>query len=172
MDATMFKPLLLAMVVCCSCASSAIAEEYLLRIDEIGFVDRLPSEKDLPETTFRSVEVVVRPDSTFHTKTIIGAETVIVSGKLCPKDKGGFSLQIHYEHTVVDTGIILPNEEGIKIPGRNTFYVNREIELAVDESVTTGSLKSKVGDSGNPVKHSQKRLALVLAKHTPTKTGE
>ena len=168
----MFKSLVLAMVICCSGASSAIAEDYLLRIDEIGFVDRPASERDLPESTLRSVEIVVRPDSTFHTKTINGAETVAVSGKLSPQEKGGFLLQILYSYRVVDTDISVPNEHGIKIPGLNTFGVNTEIELALDESVATSSLVTKTGDSGNPEKHSAKRLELILTKHTPTKTGE
>ncbi len=163
----MFKTLWLAMIICGSWASFAFADDYLLRVDEIGFVDRLPAEKDLPETTFRSVEVVVRPDSTFHTKTVIGTETVIVSGKLCPKDKGGFSLQIHYEHTVVDTGIILPNEDGIMKPLLHIMSANTTIAIAVDESVALGGFESKDGDMVNPDKHSKSRFALVLAKHKP-----
>ncbi len=167
----MFKTQLLAMVICCTWASSAIAEDYLLRIDAIGFVDRPASEKDLPEKTLQSVEVVVRPDSTFHTKTIIGAETVIVSGKLCPKDKGGFSLQIRYEHTV-DTGIILPNEEGIKKPLLDIMAVQTSIDLAIDESVALGGCETKVGDMVNPEKHSKTRIVSVLTKYTPTETDK
>ena len=160
------------MVLCSLCTSSAVAEDYLLRVDAIGFVDRPASEKDLPEATLRSVEVVVRPDSTFHTKTIIGAETVIVSGKLCPKDKGGFSLQIHYEHTVVDTGIILPNEEGIMKPLLHIMSANTTIAIAIDESVVLGGIETKQRETSNPEKHSKTRLVSVLTKHTPTKTDE
>ena len=145
----MNRSIVLAMVVCCSCASFAVAEDYLLRVDAIGFVDRLPAEKDLPETTLRSVEVVVRPDSPFHTKTIIGAETVIVSGKLCPKDKGGFSLQILYMRTV-DTGIRLPNELGIKKPSLDTTALHTTNAIAIDESFALGGFETKTGDSGNP----------------------
>ncbi len=171
MDAKMLRSLILAMVACGSCASFAVAEDYLLRVDTIGFVDRLPSEKDLPETPLRSVEVVVRPDSTFHTKTIIGAETVTMSGKLCPKDKGGFSLQIRYRRTV-DTGISLPNEQGVKKPVLGIMSVNTNIELTVDESVPLGGFDTKVGDFDHPDKHSKTRLVVVLAKHTPTESDE
>ena len=163
----MFKTLLLAMVICCSWASSAIADDYLLRVDEIGFVDRLPAEKDLPETTFRSVEIVVRPDSTFHTKTITGPETVIVSGKLRSKESGGFSLDIVYEHTVVDIEIILPNEEGIQKPLRHTTRVNTTIAIAVDESVVLGGNETKHGEPSHPIKHSKTRITSVLTKHKP-----
>lgn len=164
----MFKTPLLAMVMCCSWASFAFAEDYLLRVDVIGFVDRLTSEKDQAEQTLRSVEVVVRPDSTFHTKIKTGPETVIVSGKLSSRDNGGFSLDIVYEHTVVvDTGISLPNEEGIKKPVLDTTRINTTIAIAVDESVALGGLERKSGEPSNPEKHSKTRLALALTKHTP-----
>ena len=163
----MFKTPLLAMVMCCSWASFAFAEDYLLRVDVIGFVDRLTSEKDQAEQTLRSVEVVVRPDSTFHTKIKTGPETVIVSGKLSSRDNGGFSLDIVYEHTVVDIEIILPNEEGIQKPLRHTTRVNTTIAIAVDESVVLGGNETKHGEPSHPIKHSKTRITSVLTKHKP-----
>ena len=166
MDATMIRSIVLGMVLCSLWTSSAIAEDYLLRVDAIGFVDRPASERDLPETTLRSVEIVVRPDSTFHTKTVIGAETVIVSGKLSPKNTGGFSLQIFYARTV-DTGIILPNEQGIMKPLLHIMSVNTTIAIAIDESVVLGGIETKHDDMVNPIKHSKTRITSILTKHKP-----
>ncbi len=164
----MFKTLLLAMVICGSWAPFAFPEDYLLRVDVIGFVDRLPAEKDQPEQTLRTVEVVVRPDSTFHTKIKTGPETVIVSGKLRSKDNGGFSLDIVYDsRVVIDPRTMVPNEDRIKKTVIDTTMVNTTIAIAVDESVALAGFELKQGEPSHPDKHSKTRFAFVLTKHKP-----
>ena len=85
---------LLVFVVHCSCASTTIADDYLLRLDTIEHTDKPASGKDPKESVLRSIEVIAQPHSAFHGKVKIGSQTLLLAGKLRPADSGGFNIQI------------------------------------------------------------------------------
>ena len=142
--------ILIASAIYFSCAA-AHADDYLLRLDTIGFVDAPASEKDPKETIFRSIEVVVRPKSAFYSKVEMGTQKKLtLAGKLSPADDGGFHVQIRYAYSI---------EAG-------TTRIETIASIAVGEPHTIGGLEKKSSVSGKPTQVSKTRYVLVLAKYT------
>ncbi len=164
-DDTMNRSILLAFAVYCLCCSATNADDYLLRVETLGYVDK--SEKDPKEMILRSIEVVARPDSAFLSKVNTGTQTLLVAGKLRPADSGGFNVQIRYVYSI-DTGITVPTEDG----GRKSVLCKSAtqtiITIAVGDSVTIGGLETTASESGEPKLKSKARCVLVLTKYEPT----
>ncbi len=162
----MNRSLLLAFAVCFSCNSAAIADDYLLRIDTIGYIDKPASEKDPKETNIRSIEVVARPESAFHSKVSTGNQTLFVVGKLLRAENGGYHVQIRYVHSI-DTGISVATEDGGRKPVPDTTEIQTTTTVAVGDTVTIGGFETNASGSGKPDRHSKTRCVLVLAKYEP-----
>ena len=158
---------LLAVAVCCSCGSITNVDEYLLRVDTVGYVDKPTSEQDPKETVLRSIEVVARPQSSFHSKVNIGTETLVVDGKLRPADGGGFEVWIRYLYSN-DTGVSVPTEGGGRKSLPDTSAIETQIAVAVGDSIDLGGGETTVSESGKPERRSKTRYILVLTKYTPT----
>ena len=159
--------ILLAFAVHCSCAAATIADDYLLRVDTIGYVDKLASEKAPVETILRSIEVVARPRSAFHGKVNTGTQTLVVAGNLRPADSGGFVVQIRHVYSV-DTGRSVPTEDGGRKPLRDTTVTQTIVTVADGDSVTLGGSDTTSSRPGKPTLRSRTRCVLVLAKYEPT----
>ena len=82
--------ILIAFALHCSCAAATNADDYLLRVDTIGYVDEPASEKPPKEVVLSSVEVVARPESAFRTRVTTGRQTLVLAGNLRRGDDGGF----------------------------------------------------------------------------------
>jgi len=105
----MVRSILLVLALLCSHSATIRGDDYLLRIDTMGYVDR--SDEIPKEILLHSIEIVVRPQSPFRCKVVVCAETLVVAGKLSPVDHGDFNVQIRFAHSV-DTGIrVLVNDE-------------------------------------------------------------
>lgn len=169
----MKRLILLAFAVLCSLASATHADDYLLRVDTVGYVDIPASEKDPQETILRSVEVVARPESTFHskvtTKVSTGSETLKVKGKFRPADDGGFEMQIEYRYSI-DTDQGVPTADGGRIPGRTTTAIATRVAIAAGEDSVSlsGPLVKIENEEGKPERRSKIRYVLHLSKYTPT----
>ena len=165
MDAKMSRFILLAFAVHCSCASTTIADDYLLRLDTIGYIDRPAAEKHPKETVLRSIEIVVRPQSAIYGKVRIGTkQTLTLTGKLSPTDNCRFSLQIRYVHSI-DTGITVPTEDGKRKPLPDTTAIHTTATLALGDPVTIAGSEAKTTQSGKPKDKSKRRYVLVLTKY-------
>ena len=159
--------ILLAFAVHCLCAAATNADDYLLRLDTIGYVDKPVSEKDSKETILRSIEVVARPQSAFHCKVNMGTQTLTLAGKLRPADRGGFNVQIRYAYSI-ETGTTVPIEDGARKPVPSTSAIQTNATIAVGDSVTIAGSERKTSQSGKPRLKSKTRYVLVLAKFKPT----
>ena len=136
----MVRFILLAVAVHCSCVSATVADDYLLRIDTVGYVDRPAAEKHPKKTVLRSIEVIARPQSAFHGKTKIGAQqSLTLTGKLSPADNGKFAVQFRYVHSI-DTGVTVPTEDGKPKPLLGMDMIQTSLTIALDESLTIGGL--------------------------------
>ncbi|MFN0195934.1 MAG: hypothetical protein ACKVT0_04270, partial [Planctomycetaceae bacterium] len=171
-DAAMKRLILLAFAVASSLGSATHADDYLLRIDTVGYVDIPADEKDPKETTLRSIEVVAHPESTFHskvtTKVSTGWERLKVKGKFRPADDGGFEMQINYDYSI-DTEQGVTTEDGVWIPNRDTMSLSTTVAfVAGEDSVTLrGPIETTKNEEGKPELRSKIQFVLHLSKYTP-----
>jgi len=159
--------ILIALAVQCSCAAATNADDYLLRVDTIGYVDEPASEKAPKETVLRSIEVVARPESAFHSKVTTGPQTLVMAGNLRRDDDGGFVVQIRYAHSV-DTGNTVPTEDGGREPVPGKTAAQTTVKVALGDSVTLGRFETEEGAPGKRRLKSKAMYVLVLTKYEPT----
>lgn len=159
--------ILLAFAVHFSPTAIAIADDYLLRLDTIAYVDKSAAEQDPKETILRSIEVVARPKSAFHGRADVGEQTLTLAGELRPADNGGFNVLIRYIYSM-DKGTTVPTEDGKRKPLPSTTKVETNVTIAVGDSVIVGGLETKTSRSGMPEHKSKIRYVLVLSKYEPT----
>jgi hypothetical protein len=162
----MSRVFLIALAVQNCCAATAVADEYLLRIDTVGYLNRPAEEKAPQETALRSIEVRVRPESTFHGKVNVGKEIMVVSGKLVPSEEVGFVAYIKYEYSI-DSGHTTPTESGGRKPVLETTSTQTCIGIAPGGSVSLGDFDTTLSQQGKPTVKSKSRHILVLSQAEP-----
>ena len=86
----MKRLILLGLAVHCCCAATAVAGDFLLRLDTVGFDDQAKSVQVRDETVLFRLETIARPGMNFYSRVVIGAHTHLLRGKLHATD-GGFS---------------------------------------------------------------------------------
>lgn len=163
----MNRVILLAFAVQSFSAAAAIADDYLLRLDTIGYVDKPASEEAPKEVVLRSIEVIARPQSQFYGKVNIGLQSLTLVGKLSPTDNGDFNVHIKYICSI-DTGTTVPIEDGRRQPLPDTTVVKTNVTITIGDSVTMGRLDTTTEQSGKPKQKSKTRYVLILAKYDPT----
>ena len=77
-----------------SCNEIAHAEDFRLRVETVERGS--DSEKDAKEVVLNTIDVVTRPGEKFQTRVILGAQTLVLSGKIEWSDDGGFNVQIRH----------------------------------------------------------------------------
>lgn len=159
--------ILLAFAVLYSSGATAIADDYVLRLDTMGYVDKPATEKKPKERVLHSIEVVARPKSPFRGKLTIGTQTLSLAGELRPDDKGGFIARIRYVHSVELDGMV-PDENGGWKPRIGTTAIQSSVAISVGEPVTVGGLDTQACNSGKAEVKSRTRCVLVLTKYEPT----
>lgn len=101
--------ILIVLAIHCCCVGLAIADDYLLRVDAVGFAKRPKSDKASKDAILCRIETIVRPGAVFHSKARIGTQTFVVHGELHPAEDGGFKVTIRYTDTTERT---IPTESG------------------------------------------------------------
>ncbi len=159
----MIRLILLTLVMFSAGTSTATAEEFLLRMEQLGFIDK--SEPDAREETLRVMEVVVHSDSRFRSKVIVGKETLILAGKLVSKPDGKFRLEVRH-HCSIDTGQTVINRRGGQdsVLDENGFGTTLEMTLA--EPVQAGGFETKSTSKKGEIK-SRLRYMVTLTKYVP-----
>jgi len=142
-------------------------EEYVLRLDTIGYPEIPATVNDPKETVLRSIEVLACSESSFHGSVNIGKQALTLSGKLRTATNGEFNVRIRYAHSI-DKGESVLSEDGKRKPSPRTTTVETNVTIAVDNSMVVGGLESKTNRSGLPVNKSKIQYVLTLAKYEPT----
>jgi len=75
-------------------SSGVFADEYLIRVDTIGYKDVPVSEKVPVEQLLHRIEVHASPNRAFCSEVRIGPETLTLEGVLKPEADGKFSAKI------------------------------------------------------------------------------
>jgi len=123
------------------------AEEYLIRVEGVGYEDVPASEKVPEEQSLYSAEVIAVPNQTFRSRTRLGPETLTLEGKLKPEGDGSFSLKIRFHHEV-DTGMTVPTFDGAEEPVLNvTSTESSNIAIKLDRTVTFGGMESQMNET-------------------------
>ncbi|MEQ8788735.1 MAG: hypothetical protein RIC55_20660 [Pirellulaceae bacterium] len=109
----MLRILLLTVALQACCASLTSAEDYLLRLDEVGYPKTLVA--DMPrDLLLHRLEVVARPDAPFRVKVEGGGQVRTFEGTLRAKDDGAFVVDLFYRRAI-DSGGFSVNASGEKV---------------------------------------------------------
>ena len=160
----MNRLILLAFAAHSFCGAAVIADDYLLRLDTNSYVHEAASDKEPKETVLRSIEVIARSKSKFHSRAKIGKESMTLAGKLCPADDGGFTVHITYIH-LLDTGTVVQREDGSRQSLPETTRVETKITITEGGSITIGVLDTTREELGKPRHKSRNRYVLTLVKY-------
>ena len=166
MDAIMIRLILPVFAVLASSVSDAVGDDYILRIDTMGYSDSPTSAIDPQETTLCSIEVVARPHFPFYGRICVGAETIVLAGKLRPTDNGEFVVQFKYERAI-DTRMTVPGEDGSQEPVIGKSLVQSIVTVAVDAGLDIGGLDMQKSSPGKQFLNSKTRHVLTLTKYAP-----
>jgi hypothetical protein len=166
MEAALNRCMVLAGVVGCSLATAAVAEDYRLRLDAVGYVDAAADDEHSEETVLHSIEVVARPDTAFHGKAAFGTETVRFSGMLRRKEDGKFVLQMKYAHAVYrGTTVLAADGSRSPVPDRTSFFTT--IAITEDEPLKLSYISNQKSKFGTLERKSSIHYVLALKKHEP-----
>lgn len=162
----MNRVILLVFSVFISCVSDAVGNDYILRIDTIGYFEEPASAIEPKETTLQSIEVVVRPDFPFHARVRLGAERIVLSGKLSLADDGDFSLKLKYLHSVYATLTVAGKNESQEVLFRSTGS-EKKLTISLDIAQIIADLTAQSSSPGKETLNSKSRVVVTLAKYDP-----
>ncbi len=157
------RPTILSLLAILSlCPAVAGNDEYLLRVDTIGYID---STEEFPkEIVLHSIDVLARPNQAFHSQVKVGSETLIISGRLHPVD-GEFRVQVRFAHSA-DTGTVVHGE-----PILDESSVKTTVVVAAGKSVDIGFSTSTSDVITDKIEmsrvKSKQRCVLVLSEYQP-----
>jgi len=88
---------ILTAIFICLLARTAFAEPLLVKVETVGFENA--REKTEKPKLMRSLEVVTEPGSVFFARTMVGKETLAISGTLKLAKDGRFELHLRNAHS-------------------------------------------------------------------------
>ncbi len=159
------RPIILLAAVSCTLNPVAVlAEEYIVRLETVGYVDRPMSEEASEEVTLRSIEVVARVGAAFHGKVAVRKETLRLTGELRPASDGRFTVEFRYEYKI-DTGTFGPTADG----GWERKFAGDELlntaTLALDDPVAISGSDTVSGFADGRQLKSKLRDVLVVTRY-------
>ena len=155
----MIKCYFAAILLTLSSSAYAVADDYLLRLENVGLRD-LPNGDQEPDSRVpESIEIVVRNNNSFYGSTTIGVDKISIRGMIRESLDERLRVEIHYKKSS-DTGEFVPGVDGKKHPIRK--------HLTFDSSANLVELgKPVVFDA--LVSHSKrKRLTLLIDHFDPS----
>jgi hypothetical protein len=127
----------LALACCLLGPTSALAEDYILRLETIGFDCRTAS--DVPhESVLRVVEVTVQPGVPFRVRVRTGQDVLLLKGKVEQESAGHIRAHIDYQYQAGGTGHDGGNQ-----------HVKTTIGVDLDQQVALGGFATKTTSAGN-----------------------
>lgn len=161
----MYRSALLSLLAISLFTQFATAEEYVLRLEAVGYTDQL-EEPTPKESSLGTIETLVQPNGKFHVRTINGRRTYGMTGELQPNDRGGFTLQIRcIDSVVTDEGILAAN--GKREPIAEGMVASTSVSVLLGESLDLGGINSSTTDAKGRKTVSVQRYVLTLKKSEP-----
>ncbi|MCA9071070.1 MAG: hypothetical protein KDA84_19215 [Planctomycetaceae bacterium] len=145
-------------------SASARAEEYILYLDAVGYIDQPITEKAPKETVLRHIEVLVEPAKPFHVKMQSGKETVTLSGTFAPPeaDDATTDFEIHIKYRYQFEKELIETGKGQVKPIFDERSFNTQLGVNLGKRLKA----AEFGSEGNRT-HSQVKYQLVLNKSNP-----
>lgn len=160
---------LLSMIPVLLISPAAFAEEYLIRVEAVGYEDVAVSEKVPDERLFHSIEVSAGPDREFFSQVRMGTETLSVEGRLNPEADGNLSLEIKHGHEA-DTGASVPTGEGTREPVLDETRIETRIQCKLGQRILVGGIEtvatSNVAGKESTTK-SKRHFFVTIIRRTP-----
>ena len=139
--------------------TSAIADDYLLRVETVGLRE-LPNGDQEPDSKVpESIEIVVRNNDSFYGSTTIGVDKISIRGVIRESDDGKLRVEIHFKKSS-DTGEVVPGVDGKKHPIRKN--------LTFDSSAKSVELGKPVVPDALVSNSRRKRLTLLIDHFDPS----
>ncbi len=151
---------LVAIVLILHC-SAALANDYIVRVEKIGYVDQPAMNKKPREIVFHTIEILARPGKSFRGKIKLGTETVTLAGTLQPTENGEFTTDVRYRH-IVDTGETIPTADGRGKPRLNETAFESTIATSVGKPTDIGGTVTTRNN-----KLSKTRYVLLISRYNP-----
>ena len=142
-----------ALLITCSifpASNVARGEEYVLRLEDIGYED-VPTSGDTEDRVLRRIEVVVRPGSRFLAKARLGREQISITGKVRRLENDTFSVRYAFSHSTAADEKDLP-------PARRSG--ESTVELRLGKRIHLGGL---TGTSGPPGRETRSKCDTFLS---------
>lgn len=146
-------------------AQLASAEDYVLRLETVGYTDQLKEAKP-KDSSLGTIETLVQPNGKFHIRSVNGRRTYGMTGELKPNDRGGFQVQIRViDFVITDDTILAAN--GKREPLVNETVASTSVAVWLGESLALGGINSSTTDQKGREIISERRYVLLLKKSEP-----
>ena len=133
----------------CFCTAAANAEDYLLKLEAIEYVGVPDEGIEAEGRVLYSIEVVTQPRAVFHSKVSIDSQTLTLTGRLRPSDRGGFSVQMDFVDSK-DSGITITKEDGTREPLPHITSFMTTVGVGLDERVRVSGIGTRTKKPGEP----------------------
>lgn len=143
-------------------SGTAIADDYLVRVETIGFVNE-PDVADHQENVLRSIETVARPGASFHNRVTIGGQTITLSGELHMAEGGGYRVIVRHQFSI-DTGLTIPGADAARKPVVDSSSVATTVEVDVDNPIVISGMACTSIKPGRETTIRSTLIVLTLAR--------
>lgn len=160
-------PAILLWLVC----SGVCAEEYLVRVEGVGYQDVPVSEKVPVERSLYGVEVIAVPNQLFRSRTLCGPETLLLEGELKPGADGSFSADIKFCREV-DTGCTVPKLDGTEEPVLDVTSTACSVTIKLGQTRLLGGMETQfdeIVDGKQRTVKSKVHHVLMVSRRKPGK---
>jgi len=166
----MMRSTLIGVAMCCVTSATAYANDYIVRVECIGYLDKPATDKRPLEAVLRSIEVIARAESPFHGKMILGDKTLVLRGELKPAKNGRFDVEVDVRYLQSPkTDPTGPVEHARTEVIRVLHALKTSAVLDLDEPVIIGrtKLSTPINGSNEPSIQTRIRHMLVITKYKP-----
>ena len=147
-----------------SCIAIAHAEDFRLRVETVE--GRSKSEKESKDIVVDAIEIVTRLGERFQTKVVVGAQTLVLSGKLERDDDGEFKVQIRHL-SEFDTGEFMLTIEGVKQPIIDRSSLSTTLKAVAGTAITLSQFVINKAEPNECPSKSERRVVLTISKEAP-----
>ncbi|HUG70641.1 MAG TPA: hypothetical protein VMM76_23030 [Pirellulaceae bacterium] len=152
------------------CAATAVAGDYLLRVDTVGYPDTPKSDKDPEDRILFRMETIVQLGTVFHSEVRIGMHTLLLDGELHPTDDGNFKVTIRYLDIMETT---VPTESGGVQLREDKSEASTTVTVSLGVPVVLGGLrteKTQTTDAGETTTVSKTDYVLNVTAYSNPQT--
>jgi hypothetical protein len=158
-----FLPAISVILLAATCVN---ADDYLLRIETIGFRDRPQREEEPTQEILESIEIVTRVNQPFYGSSTIGAAKISINGRLEQSKDGSFRVQFRYRKSRY-SGESITGPKGLENPATESKEINLTSRVELQRAVELGGGDKVTTTQDGSVLRTKTRSVLSLVKYDP-----